>query len=134
MTIKDNEISFVVQGPLSSSNNRIQQENITKHNLQSIRLLFPDSCIILSTWNDQDASELETFCDKILFLDDPGPNIVYDDGVAQKLNNNRQLYSSHQGLLASGTKYSAKVRSDNLIKGRGFLQLFEEMGMCTETI
>ncbi|MCL9780358.1 WavE lipopolysaccharide synthesis family protein [Vibrio sp. S4M6] len=124
MKIDDNDISFVIQGPVSSFKGREQGEGITQKSIASIRQLFPKSTIILSTWKGQDTSQLNV--DHTLLLDDPGSNDVFNDGEKQTLNNNRQLLSSHQGLLAVTTKYAAKVRTDNLIASRQFVDLYEQ--------
>lgn len=124
MKIENKDISFVLQGPVSASKNRAQQEGVTEKNITSIRQLFPGSEIILSTWKGQDTAGLDI--DKLILLDDPGQNSVFNNGEEKKLNNNRQLYSSHQGLKAVNTRYAAKVRTDNIINGRGFVELFEQ--------
>ena len=124
MKIDDKDISFVIQGPVSSFKGREQGEGITKKNISSIRQLFPKSQIILSTWKGQDTSNLDV--DVTLLLEDPGTNYIVNDGEKEALNNNRQLLSSHQGLLAVKTKYAAKVRSDNIITGRQFVELYEK--------
>jgi hypothetical protein len=121
--IDDKDITFVLQGPVSSSKSRAQIEGVTEQNVASIRELFPSSTIILSTWKGQDVANLDV--DKVLLLDDPGQNSVFNDNEEIKLNNNRQLHSAHQGLMAVKTRYAAKVRTDNIIKGRGFVDLFE---------
>ncbi|MFP2769119.1 WavE lipopolysaccharide synthesis family protein [Oceanisphaera sp. KMM 10153] len=124
MKISSKDISFVLQGPISASKGRDHQAGVTEKNISSIRQLFPDSPIILSTWKGQDTDNLDV--DKVLLLDDPGQNSIFNNGKEQKLNNNRQIHSTHNGLLAVETKYSAKVRTDNIINGRGFVELFEQ--------
>ena len=124
MKIDNKDISFVLQGPVSASKDRIQKEGVTEKNIASIRQLFPDSEIILSTWKGQDTAGLDI--DTLILLDDPGQNSVFNNGEEKKLNNNRQLYSSHQGLRTVNTRYAAKVRTDNIINGRGFVELFEQ--------
>ena len=124
MKIENKDISFVLQGPVSASKNRAQQEGVTEKNIASIRQLFPGSEIILSTWKGQDTAGLDI--DTLILLDDPGQNSVFNNGEEKKLNNNRQLYSSHQGLRTVNTRYAAKVRTDNIINGRGFVELFEQ--------
>ncbi|WP_298721661.1 WavE lipopolysaccharide synthesis family protein [uncultured Oceanisphaera sp.] len=124
MKIDNKDISFVLQGPVSASKDRIQKEGVTEKNIASIRQLFPGSEIILSTWKGQDTADLDV--DKLILLDDPGQNSIFNDGEEKKLNNNRQLYSSHQGLRAVNTRYATKVRTDNIINGRGFVELFEQ--------
>lgn len=63
--------------------------------------------------------------DQVLELDDPGANTVFYDGQPIKLNNNRQMYSTHMGLKAVKTPYAVKLRTDNLLTGRQFVELYE---------
>ncbi len=129
MHIKDSEITFVVQGPVQTSNNREQIEGITSQCLTSIRRYFPESKIILSTWKNQDLSGLDY--DQVIELDDPGPNTIYQDGAPLTLNNNRQIYSSHMGLKAVQTQYAVKLRTDNKLTGRGFVELYQQYAQAT---
>lgn len=122
--IDDKDISFVVQGPVCRYWGHEHMNNITKRCLDSIRSFFPQSCIVLSTWKDQDLSDLAF--DELLELNDPGINIVTINGEEKQLNANRQLYSTHCGLAAVKTKYAVKLRSDQLITGRGFVELYEK--------
>lgn len=124
MNIGNQEITFVIQGPISIMEGRGLKEGVTQKNIQAIRHFFPGSKIIVSTWQGQNATGLDV--DQVLLLNDPGQNSVFNDGVEQKLNNNRQLYSSHQGLRAVTTQYAAKVRSDSIISGRGFIELYQQ--------
>lgn len=121
--IANSDISFVVQGPVQSFNGRAQQVNITVQCLQSIRLWFPGSPIILSTWKGQETSGLDY--DELLTLDDPGQNTVFNHDKAQQLNNNRQLVSTHQGLKRVKTPYAVKIRTDNKLFGRQFVDIYE---------
>lgn len=123
-TIQDDQISFVVQGPVQSGKGREQIESVTALCLKSIRHYFPQSKIILATWKDQILNDLDY--DLLLELDDPGSNEISVNGERVTLNNNRQLYSSHQGLKKVTTKYAVKLRSDNLLKGREFVTTFEK--------
>lgn len=125
ISIQDHEITFVIQGPIQASKERSQLEGVTAKNIRGIRQHFPASPIILSTWKGQDTSGLDV--DQLLLLDDPGQNTIYNNGVAQKLNNNRQLFGCAQGLRQVTTKYAVKVRSDNIIAGRGFVELYQQL-------
>jgi len=124
MKITNEQISFVVQGPVQASVERQQNVGITQQCLQSIRHFFPDSPIILSTWKGQNLDGLTA--DTILELDDPGPNCIFEDGKLKKLNNNRQLYSSHMGLKQVTTEYAVKIRTDNKLISRNFVTLYEK--------
>ncbi|WP_372880904.1 WavE lipopolysaccharide synthesis family protein [Psychromonas sp.] len=122
--IKDSEITFVVQGPVQSGKGRDQIESITTLCLNSIRRYFPQSKIIIATWKGQVTDGLDY--DLLLELDDPGSNDISVNGEIITLNNNRQLHSTHQGLKKVTTKYAVKLRSDNLLKGREFVSVFEK--------
>ncbi len=124
MKIEDKDITFVVQGPVQASNCRAQIEGITSQCLNSIRQYFPDSTIILSTWKGQDLSDL--VYDQVVELDDPGPNTIYQDGEPLTLNNNRQIYSAHMGLKEVQTQYAVKLRTDNKLTGRGFVEIYQQ--------
>jgi hypothetical protein len=124
LKIADSDISFVIQGPIQRRDNRTQQENITQTSIKNIGSLFPKATIIVSTWKGQDTSGID--CDELLLLDDPGQNSIYYDENKQLLNNNRQLYSTHQGLLKVKTPYAVKLRSDTLLIGREFVDCYEQ--------
>lgn len=124
MKINDRDITFVVQGPVQTTSGRHQTDGITQQCLNSIRTHFPESKIILSTWKGQCIDCLGV--DQVLLLDDPGQNEIKNDNEVVKLNNNRQLYGVHMGLAMVITPYAVKIRSDNIITGRGFLELYQK--------
>lgn len=103
--ILDEDISFVVQGPI-----RVE----TKQCLNSIRTWFPNSKIILSTWENEDISNLDY--DDIVFSEDPGSlDITINGEVVAKENTNRQIVSTYNGLDKVKTEYCMKIRSDNIV-------------------
>lgn len=122
--IADSDITFVIQGPIQRDDNRARQKNITQTSIKNIRTLFPQASIIVSTWKGQDTSDID--CDELLLLDDPGPNFIFYDENKQQLNNNRQIYSTHQGLLKVKTPYAVKLRSDTLLIGKEFVNCYEQ--------
>ncbi len=124
MKINDQDITFVVQGPVQASKARSQIDGVTSQCLKSIRTHFPTSTIILSTWKGQNIDGLDF--DQVLLLEDPGQNIIMNDENFVKLNNNRQLYGVHMGLAMVATPYAVKIRSDNIVTGRGFLELYQK--------
>ncbi|MCX7129673.1 WavE lipopolysaccharide synthesis family protein [Aeromonas sp.] len=124
MKINDRDITFVVQGPVQTTSGRHQTDGITQQCLNSIRTHFPESKIILSTWKGQCIDGLDV--DQVLLLDDPGQNEIKNDDKVVKLNNNRQLHGVHMGLVMVTTPYAVKIRSDNVITGRGFLELYQK--------
>jgi hypothetical protein len=115
--VSDNEITFVVQGPVVSNG-----LTSTEMCLNSIRLLFPKCRIILSTWRDSDIAELSY--DDLLLNDDPGPIISEHRGLRLANNLNRQILSTSSGLAEVATEYAVKLRSDATVTGRGFVEFF----------
>ena len=124
MKVQDQDITFVVQGPVQSTSDREQRQGITEKCLLSIKHYFPKSKIILATWEGQNHQGL--VYDLVLELNDPGQNTIYHDDQQVLLNNNRQLYSTYMGLNQVRTKYAVKMRTDSLITGRGFVDLYEK--------
>lgn len=104
--MKYQEITFVVQGPVTFKNNI----DITLVCLKSIEHNYPNSKIIFSTWENQILSaEYNSF--KIIRNVDPGSG--YRDKKKSIFNNiNRQIISSLNGIKSVETKYAVKVRSD----------------------
>ncbi|WP_318441507.1 WavE lipopolysaccharide synthesis family protein [Photobacterium leiognathi] len=114
-------ISVVIQGPVNSYQERKQEEGVTKKCIESIRRYLPGSKVILSTWEGQNCEGLEP--DILLLNKDPGGNIVaYDeDGNSKKLNFNRQIVSTLEGLKIVKTPYVVKIRSDNFLTDNKFV-------------
>lgn len=109
------DLTFVMQGPIV--------ENVTRRCLGSIRRLFPESSIVLSTWSGSEIEGLDF--DTCVLSDDPGA-IFYSNSPDSKLNNvNRQIISTRSGLGAVNTLYSFKIRTDFEISNRDFLIYIE---------
>lgn len=112
--IKSSDISFVVQGAIDIVE--------TKKNLLSIQKYFPESKIILSTWEGSDVSDLKF--DEVIFSVDPG-FYYYSKQKGAKTNNlNRQLISTQAGLEKVKTPYVFKLRTDFELTGADFLDYF----------
>ncbi|MFQ6372858.1 WavE lipopolysaccharide synthesis family protein [Shewanella sp. YIC-542] len=126
MCIKFKDITVVVQGPVQAYQGRSQAEGITHQCLESIRTHLPGARIILSTWEGQDCSGLTP--DLLLLNQDPGGTVVAFDaaGKPQKLNFNRQIISSSEGLKQVKTRYAVKLRSDNFLTGNGFVKALSQ--------
>lgn len=124
LAIANEDITFVVQGPVQASSDRKQITGITHQCLSSIRKHFPGSTIILSTWKNSSTESLEY--DVLVESEDPGTNIVYNDDTPVTLNNNRQIVSTHNGLKKVKTQYAVKLRTDNLITSRQFVSTYEQ--------
>ncbi|WP_210397315.1 WavE lipopolysaccharide synthesis family protein [Motiliproteus sediminis] len=121
--IDNRDISVVVQGPVQALADRPMDEGITYRSLKSVRQYLPGAHIILSTWHEQNLDGLDF--DELVLCDDPGPNIYryLADGEPGKLNNNRQIVSSREGLKRVKTRYAMKLRSDNFLVGDQFKAL-----------
>ena len=99
--INSNEISVVVQGAIDKEN--------TPKCLKSIRKVFPQAEIILSTWEGANVEGLDY--DEVIFNKDPGG--VKDPFVPTFTNNLlRQMVSTKSGVKKAGRKYILKIRSD----------------------
>lgn len=110
----DELVTFVIQGPTIPVSRYAVEITIA-----SIRAFFPTSCVIVSTWHGQPTHNLTA--DDVILSEDPGP---ITDGSSTVLNNiNRQIVSTRAGLRRVRTPFAAKVRSDALITGRGFVTL-----------
>ncbi|MGV2990254.1 WavE lipopolysaccharide synthesis family protein [Vibrio sp. E150_011] len=122
--IQDESITFVVQGPVQASSSRKQISGITHQCLNSIRQYFPSSTIILSTWENQPVQGLDY--DVLVESKDPGSNTIYHDDTPVTLNNNRQIINTHAGLSRVTTQYAVKIRTDNVLTGRQFVELYQK--------
>lgn len=121
--ISPKDITVVVQGPVQTFSDREQELGITQKCLNSIRQFLPGAKIILSTWHNQDLTDLDY--DQLVLCDDPGTNIrAYNlDGTPQTFNNNRQIVSTLSGLHHVSTPYAMKLRSDNYLISDAFIHL-----------
>lgn len=110
--IDTKDISVVVQG---ATNNKI-----IFIVLKSIRENLPGATIILSTWEGSNVDNLDF--DEVLLNKDPGgQNGARGIG---KDNTNRQITSTINGLKKVKTKYAMKLRTDFMLIGNNFLNLF----------
>lgn len=108
--ILSEHISVIVQGPIHP------QESLTKRVLESVRTHLPNAELILSTWKGSDVSGLD--CDVLLLNDDPG-------AINGNNNVNRQIVSTRNGLQKASRQYAVKLRTDTLLTGTGFLEVFD---------
>lgn len=115
MKILSKEVSVVFQGAIN--------QKYIENGVDSVRKYLPESEIIISTWEGQ---LLPSSCadkvDRILFNRDPGGTIFTRNGKIQ--NQNRQIFSTKEGILASTRKYVLKLRSDMKLTGTRFLSFF----------
>ena len=102
--IKDCEITFVIQG---------QVVDATKKTIASIRKLFPESKVILSTWKGENIDEI--FTDKVIENIDVGPTVIeFNKNLKPRtVNINRQIVSTINGLKSVDTKFAVKILDKN---------------------
>ena len=115
--IKDEEISFIVQGALCDK---------TSEYIACIRKNFLGSEIILSTWQGTVVSEeVAKYCDKILLSKDPGGvPFSFPFGAVVYNNINRQIISTMAGLRAASRHYCVKIRTDFTLKSSDVVKFF----------
>ena len=115
--INSKDISVVVQGPIRT--------DITSKCIKSIRQFLPDSEIILSTWKNEDISQLDY--DKLVLCDDPGATLLCVKHKKQIYNNmNRQLVTVKEGLKLANRKYVLKLRTDLILTNANFLDFWNK--------
>lgn len=121
------DISFVIQGAVMSDEKN--NKNWTRLSCESIRTLFSDAEIILSTWKGSDVSGIDY--DILIENEDPGALTSYfreKNGESCINNINRQIVSSREGIKRAGRKYVMKLRSDSYLTGKEFLDFYSLYG------
>ena len=114
--ISDELISFVVQGPIIKKG-----ENTTKEVLKSIKLHFPKSEIVLSTWENEDINDL--LYDKLVLSQLPNSIVLF---TGHQCNVNRQIVSAVRGIEISTKKYVVKTRTDTLFENNNLLEKYKD--------
>ena len=107
--VDSREISVVIQGPLYRS---LAPTRGIDACVASVRKHLPHAEIIISTWADEDLSDIDA--DHIVTSADPG---VLLDFNGNRHNTNRQIVSTVAGIQASSRDYVLKLRSDHVLTG-----------------
>ena len=115
--IKSAEISFVVQGPIFLSDPG--KINYTQIACESIRTHYPDSELILSTWEGSNVEGI--LVDKVIYNKDPGSIEMELNGSHRTNNTNRMIVSTLNGIKASTRKYVFRIRSDLIVTNNKML-------------
>lgn len=110
-------ISFIVQGPIINT-----EEVTTSQVVDSIRHFYPNSEIILSTWENENTTGIGY--DKIVINKDPGC-FQRNDGLL--INVNRQIVSTHEGLKVAENNLVVKLRTDTKIINNGILEVLNKL-------
>lgn len=114
--IKSSDVSVIIQGPILNE--------ITKKSIESINKYFPDSQIIISTWENEKTNGL--FADKIIKSRDPG-SLKMTLGKRIRFNNtNRMIISTREGLKIADRKFSVRIRSDMFFNSNKLLRILEQ--------
>lgn len=118
--IKESEITFLLCGYIDDYH--------TELSIHSIKSIFPESKILISTWNDFEliAKKFQRkYGVDCIFSDDPGSEIRKIKPVTYH-NANRVIKSSKVGLSNVNTKYVFKTRSDVIFNSKKFLYYFNK--------
>lgn len=104
--LSEQKLTFVIQGAVSF----FGKECITERCAASIKTYFPDSKIIISTWeNDPGLSSLRSDFYSVVKSTDPGQINTSNKYFSNYM---RMMTSTYAGIIAADTQYVAKVRSD----------------------
>ncbi|HEY6896850.1 MAG TPA: WavE lipopolysaccharide synthesis family protein [Rhodocyclaceae bacterium] len=120
--LNSKHISVVMQGPVVHEGSDAFPFPLTLTALREIRALLPDAQIILSTWEGEKTSYIDSL-DELVVSPDPGAQ-----GVALGMtpnNVNRQIVSTRNGLERSTRRHTLKIRSDIVLKSLEFIRHFE---------
>lgn len=116
------DISVVMQGPMAHEGDDLFPLPKTITAVRAIRALLPASQIILSTWEGENTRFVDGV-DELLLSQDPGAQGVKDGFIPNNLN--RQIVSTHAGLMKVTRKYALKIRSDIVLTSLDFIRHFE---------
>jgi hypothetical protein len=115
--IFDEDITFVIQGPLGKYINK---------SVFSIRKYYPKSSIIISTWENENFDNVAN-CNDIEFVVSKDPGAVSDHVNGSKKDNvNRQIISTSAGLKLVKTKYTVKTRPDIVFKNSALIKYYNK--------
>ena len=120
--IRDSDISIVVQGPIIYNSAKNVTSETTKLVCERIRRLFPESELILSTWEGSDVTGIPF--DKVIFNSDPGATWFNYQNYKLLNNCSRLIVSTRSGIEVASRKYVLKIRSDLFVISKSFLKYF----------
>jgi len=118
------DFSVIIQGKILGNPGDDYKEQLTLQCIESIRKFIPRAEIIVSTWEGSDVSHLPI--DKVVFNCDPGAIAysIYDPNYLN--NNNRQIVSTYNGLIAGTKKFGIKMRGDCKLLDTSFIHYLKE--------
>lgn len=128
--INSRDISIIVQGPILTDDQFGATTEMTKLVCYRLKNLFPESELILSTWEGENVKGI--MYDKLVFNKDPGAS-WFDFYNHNNLNNcNRLIVSTLAGIKLASRKYVLKVRSDLFLVSKRFLKYFDKFPLYNE--
>lgn len=128
--IDHKDISIVFQGNLPTDASHEYQSSIA--NIARVRNTFPDSAILLGTWQGRNVPR-NLDIDHVVFSKDPGPLPSFKNNALHIENNvNRQISSSAQVLKCVQTKYTLKLRLDCALHHTEFLNYYAKYGKTSD--
>lgn len=122
MSIKSSEISIIIQGPIDWSVEKESLEGLTLAAARKAREIFSDAEIIVSTWEGERYEGL--VYDKIVFSPLPSAQGGWPSFTPNNVN--RQIVGTRAGLNLATRPLCLKIRSDMILAGDAFVQIFEE--------
>ncbi len=124
-TVSEKDITFVCTGKILNTG-----KYTTYKSLKSIRKYFPQSKIILSTWEGEDISQIKNLYDEIIINEKMLPQYsAHLENCPWKAPNTYDLqqYSVNKGLQSCKTKYAVRMRTDFILQNRNFLQNYNKL-------
>ena len=120
--INDTEITFVIQGNIRKENNLDY-----KNTISSIKKYFPQSPIILSTWEGENIDKTLAINEIIFNKDNETLKPIILRKNTRPVTIGKQICTTINGLKKVQTKYAFKIRTDFLLTGNSFLTFFNNM-------
>lgn len=114
--ITEDQVTFLIQGPLVVSGGR----QVTKDLMSKLRLQYPRSQLVYSTWLDT-PTDAAIGANSSIFICDPG--YQQDEKTSAQSNAIRQILGAQAGLKLVTTPYTIKLRSDLVVVGRGMIKV-----------
>lgn len=121
--INEKDITFICAGKI------FFKHNLTFRCLRSIRRFFPNSKIILSTWDGEYHKKLSKYADEVIYNREPeniGSTCLPEcDWYPKENSYNRQQVLVSTALKVCNTKYVVKFRTDFIFKKNCFIKFYE---------
>lgn len=127
MTICNSNLTFVIQGAIDFSPHK--EAFVTLDLIHSLRSYFPESRIILSTWEGSDISAFKAITNfEYILNEDPGPTTAKN---AKPNNFNRMVKSTLSGLESVNSEFVCKLRTDMLIESSALIPIYNKLARLT---